>query len=261
MQNMEEKILEIEGLRIEPFELSSGVSKFDLTLTAKEDEKNLHFDLEYSTRIFKQETMERFFKHYKNILKQVVENLKIQIHQIELLDGEERQQILDDFNQTKIKYPRVKMIHQLFEEAVERTPHEVALVFEKQEMTYAQFNKKANQLARNLVEKGVTADSIVAIVAERSFEMVIGIMAILKAGAGYLPISPEYPVERMAYMVTDSEAKIILTQGKFKEKIVSIDFNGEVMALEEEKCYQGEGSNLNLGDPQHLSYILVFLMK
>ncbi|MCH7324069.1 amino acid adenylation domain-containing protein, partial [Solibacillus sp. MA9] len=151
-------------------------------------------------------------------------------------------------------YPRDKTIQELFEEQVERTPNNIAVVFEKSKLTYIELNKKSNQLARVLKEKGVGPDSIVGIMVERSIEMVVGIMAILKAGGAYLPIDPEYPVERIRYMLKDSKTKVILTKNTI---LKSIEFDGEIVDLEDEKISSRESYNLNkINTPQDLAYII-----
>src|SRR5690606_10754061 len=111
--------------------------------------------------------------------------------------------LLYEFNDTYTDYPRDKTIQQLFEEQVEKTPDNIAVVFEDKKLTYSELNEKANSLARVLRDNGVKADSIVGIMVERSIEMIVGIMAVLKAGGAYLPIDPLYPAERIKYMLAD----------------------------------------------------------
>ncbi|MGG3068495.1 AMP-binding protein, partial [Bacillus glycinifermentans] len=123
----------------------------------------------------------------------------------------EKELIVHHFNKTKTDYPKDKTLHQLFEEQAEKNPDHRAAVFGGRSLTYKELNKKANQTARLLREKGVGAGSVAAILAERSFEMIIGIMGILKAGAAYLPIDPETPKDRIAYMLKDAKACVLLT--------------------------------------------------
>ena len=122
---------------------------------------------------------------------------------------------IEKYNDTNANYPKHKVIHQLFEEQVERTPNNIALEFEDKTMTYQELNEKSNQLARRLREKGVKTNSIVAIMLDRSFEMIIGILGVLKSGGTYLPIDPDYPYDRIKYMVENSECDIILTKDEF----------------------------------------------
>ncbi|WP_423212929.1 AMP-binding protein, partial [Paenibacillus solani] len=127
---------------------------------------------------------------------------------MELVGEEEKRQLLETFNDTKAEYPKDQSIHALFEQQAERTPEAAAVIFESARMTYGELNAKANQLAQALRSRGVGADRIVGIMAERSVEMIVGILAILKAGGAYLPIDPAYPAERIAYMLEDSGADL-----------------------------------------------------
>ncbi|PFJ12093.1 AMP-binding protein, partial [Bacillus cereus] len=120
--------------------------------------------------------------------------------------------LLYEFNDTKVDYPKEKTIHQLFQEQVERTPENIAVVFENQQLTYWELNEKSNQVAALLREKGVKSNTVVGIMVERSIEMIVGMMAILKAGGAYLPIDPEYPEDRRRYMLEDSGIEILLKQ-------------------------------------------------
>ncbi|MED2975781.1 AMP-binding protein, partial [Bacillus swezeyi] len=141
----------------------------------------------------------------------------------------EKELILNHFNNTKTDYPKDKTIHQLFEEQAMKTPDHTAVVFGSQNMTYRELNEKSNQTARLLREKGVGAGSIAAILLDRSFEMIIGIMGVLKAGGAYLPIDPETPKDRISYMLKDTEAGVLLTQGEAAD---GIDCEAEVIHLD-----------------------------
>ena len=166
----------------------------------------------------------------------------------------EKQQILSDFNATEAEYPRDKTIHELFEAQVEQTPDNVAVVFEEEQLTYRELNARANQLARVLREKGVQPDTLVGIMAERSLEMIVGILAILKAGGAYVPIDPEYPEERIRYMLEDSGVEILLTQQHLWKQI---NFNGDLLCMDEPGIYKGRGSNLEpSSESHHLAYVI-----
>jgi amino acid adenylation domain-containing protein len=224
----------MEGLQITPYASKNimQTSKFDLTLYAYEEEEKLVFRLEYCTRLFREKTIEKLITYFKKIISSIIENPGAKISGIDILSEEEKNKILYDFNNTGTKYPKNKTIHQLFEEQAVRRPDGTALSGGRQsaaageaappdhkeekkpeivQLTYRQLNEKANRLVYWLKEKGVLADGIVAVMVERSIEMIIGIMAILKAGGAYLPIEPDYPRERIDYMLKDSSAKILLT--------------------------------------------------
>lgn len=176
---------------------------------------------------------------------------------IETLSKEERDRIVLEFNQTQASYSFDKTIYELFEERVKQIPHHTAIVFNDSQVTYHEFNKKSNQLARRLREKGIKANTIVAIMTERSCEMLIGIFAILKAGGAYLPLDPWYPWARKKKLLADSAVHIILTQNRLKETVPSGSFQGEVIYLEDKTLYQGEAGNLHkINAPGDLAYVI-----
>jgi amino acid adenylation domain-containing protein len=168
-------------------------------------------EINYNPSLYKQETLERINNHFITGMESILNNPDIQIKEIEIISQRERQQICNEFNNTKSQYPKNKTIHQLFEEQVARTPDNDAVIYEEYTLTYRQLNEKANQLAWLLREKGVKPDHIVAIMVERSLEMIIGILGILKAGAAYLPIDPNFPQERVRTILQDSSTLIVLT--------------------------------------------------
>ncbi|HLP60961.1 MAG TPA: condensation domain-containing protein, partial [Candidatus Deferrimicrobium sp.] len=191
-------------------------AQFDLSLTAMEGSRGLFLYFEYCTKLFKKETIDRFIYYFKKIAALVVQNPDLKIKDIEIISDEEKKQLVVEFNQTAAAYPQDKTIQQLFAEQVERTPDSIALVGADPRvcpdyLTYRQLNEQSAQLASVLIEKGVLADNIVAIMMERSIEMITGILGILKSGGAYLPIDPGYPQERIDYMLKDSAAKILLT--------------------------------------------------
>ncbi|HLP48759.1 MAG TPA: amino acid adenylation domain-containing protein, partial [Candidatus Kapabacteria bacterium] len=197
-------------------------AQFDLSLTAMESSRGLFLYFEYCTRLFKKETIERFILYFKKIAALVVQNPDLKIKDIEIISTEEKKQIMLEFNQTAAAYPHDKTIMQLFAEQAEKSPDHIALIGPVQpvqpvrpvrplNLTYRQLNEQSGRLAGVLTEKGVLADHIVAIMMERSIEMITGILGILKSGGAYLPIDPKYPQERIDYMLKDSAAKILLT--------------------------------------------------
>jgi bacitracin synthase 3 len=209
-------------LRIIPYPHREKVAKFDLTLTAHEQDRHLIFILEYRSSLFREDTIERMVGHFKNIVQCVCETPRVPLTDIDILDPEEKRLLLDDFNQTDTGFPTDKTIHELFREQVSKTPDSVSVVGKGHgrmdawlhgniSITYRELNRKSDQVAFMLRERGVLTDDIVAIMLERSLEMIVGILGILKAGGAYLPIDPGYPDERKQYMLTDSGARILLT--------------------------------------------------
>ncbi|NLW45808.1 MAG: amino acid adenylation domain-containing protein, partial [Firmicutes bacterium] len=243
-------------LELKNYEIQHDTSKLDFKLDIYLDNSSNEFNciLEYSAALFKPATIQRMAEHFQNIIREVIENPEINLTDIQMIAPEERRQILQEFNNTGAKYPKDRTIYELFEAQVEQNPNHPAVIFAEQQLTYLELNRKANQLARVLRKKGVTRDSIVGILLERSPEMMIGLMATLKAGGAYLPISPEYPEERITYMLQDSKALVLLTNATFKDKAA---FEGEVLCLEDEGLYSGDDSNPALvNKPTDLAYVI-----
>ncbi|NBD27993.1 non-ribosomal peptide synthetase, partial [Paenibacillus glycinis] len=219
LQNTERGGLELPGLRIAPYEQDHHAAKFDLTLQAAERENAIDLSMEYSTALFKAETIQRMAAHFRQLLEAAVNDPHRVIREMDLLSEAERQQILFDFNATTADYPQDSTIHGLFEAQAERTPDNIAVVFGEQQLTYRELNERADRLARVLHCQGVEADRVVAILVESSLEMAVGLLGILKAGGAYLPINADLPEERIRYMLEDSEAIWIVTQAKLAYKV------------------------------------------
>ena len=254
LQNMESVVLEIKNLKFTEYYGAQSTAKFDLTFFALEDKEELVLSIEYCTSLFKKDTIERMNKHLLNLLSAISENKNISLGDIEIISEYERNLILHEFNDTYAEYPKDKTIHQLFEEQVKKSPNNVALVCENDKMSYSELNIKSNQLAYTLRRKGVKPDSIVGIMVERSFEMIIGILGILKAGGAYVPIDPEYPEERIKFMLKDSGMKILLTQSHLDSSVI---FCGEKINLDKINLYEGTYKNLStISNPRDIAYVI-----
>jgi len=209
--NIQVKTLRIPGLALTPWEYNTGISKFDITLTATEAGENLQFTWQYCTKLFNISTIERFTRYFKKILDSVLKNPGTKLAEIEILADLEKNQLLYDFNATGVEYETEKCIYEIFAEQVKETPDNIAVCTLRSVLTYKELNEKSNQLAGWLSQKGMGPDTISALMMERSLEMVTGILGILKTGGAYLPIDPDTPKERIKYILDDSSAKIILT--------------------------------------------------
>jgi amino acid adenylation domain-containing protein len=222
--------LQKPGLKAQTYEFDNPTAKFDMTLTAVEEGI---FTLEYGAKLFKEETVQRFIRYFKNILSAVLENPAQQIAEIDYIPDEEKQQLLVEFNDTNGGYPVGKTIDQLVEEQVERSGDGTAVISVEQivgaqgivplpgdhvSITYKELNEKSNQLAHLLRERGAEPGDIVALITEPSVELVLGILGILKAGGVFLPIDPDYPEERIQYILHDSNARILLTNNAVESK-------------------------------------------
>lgn len=230
------------------------VESLSININDREDEGHLIIDYDYLSEIFHVKEIEFIHQHIINLLWHALDNPSKKISKLDMLSEKEKHKILFDFNNTKAEYPKDKTIHQMFEEQVERTPDNVAVIFKNEKLTYRELNNKANQAARLLREKGVKQDSIVVIMVYRSLEMIIGIMGILKAGGAYLPIDPEYPKDRIQYMLEDSGTKLLLTETALQGRV---KFKGEIIDLKDKGVYSGEIEKLqNINTPQNLAYII-----
>jgi non-ribosomal peptide synthetase component F len=154
--------------------------------------------------------------HFNKLLSSIVKAPHQKIGEFQMLTPAEEQQLLKEFNDTTVDYPKDKSIVNFFEEQAAKTPDAIAVVFEEKQLTYQQLNIKANQLAHYLRSKGVKEETLVPICIERSLEMIAGILGILKAGGAYVPIDPEYPEERISYMLEDTAAAIVITNKAVK---------------------------------------------
>jgi amino acid adenylation domain-containing protein len=200
-----------------PVQTNTGVAKFDFKLTVIEENRRLVGYVEYCTRLFKPQTIERYIRYFKKTLISVLENPGTALNRVDILDSDEKKRLLVDFNDTAVEYPADRTLHALFEAQVEKTPDHIAVKgdcrSQEGSLTYAGLNREAGRVACLLNERGVRLEDIVALRMERSVAMIIGLMGILKAGAAYLPIDPSYPQERVDYILADSAAVFLLTAG------------------------------------------------
>ncbi len=197
---------------IESVPLDERVEDFDLTLMMAEHADHLLASFQYSTALFDRSTIVRLAAHFKNLLEGVVADPGARLSDLPLLEEPERYRLLTGWNATQAGYPRGKCIHELFEAQVAKTPDALAVAFEDQQLTYKELNGQANQLAHYLRAQAVGPEVLVGLCVERSLELVIGILGILKSGGAYLPLDPSYPQARLAYMVADANAQVIVTQ-------------------------------------------------
>ena len=246
--------LELEGLTIEGVDAGQAAAKFDLTLELRETSEGLAGSLDYATALFDRETIERYLGYLQRLLKAMVENDSQEVSQIGLLDEGERAQLLESWNETKAAYPDASTIHGLFEAQVRRTPEAIAVVHEGRQVSYAELNARANRVAHALIGLGVGPDARVGLCVERSVELVVGLLGILKAGGGYVPLDPSYPQDRLAYMLEDSAPVAVLTQGLVREQlgmlsVPVLDLDGPQEDAEHDPQVTGL-------EPHHLAYVI-----
>ena len=247
----------LEGLEIESVLVDSKISKFDLTLFLTDMGEEVWAEMEYSTDLFDAASIERMFGHYKTILEAVAADPDQRVSELPLLADTERRQLLVEWNNTKVDYPPCASIQEPFEVQVARTPDRVAVVFERQTLSYGVLNRRANQLAHHLKNLGAGPNVLVGLCVKRSLDMVVGLLGILKAGAAYVPMDPSYPKERLQYILEDSKATIVLTQ----EPLIDVlpGFAGRAICLDKDwgKIAGESGENPGgLVSPEDLAYVL-----
>jgi amino acid adenylation domain-containing protein len=215
LRNLPEDKMESGEVKFEEFKLDNGIVALELALDIHETNSGLSCLFEYNTDLFEATTIERMAGHFKTLLEGIIANPGQLIRQLPLLTKAEQYQLLVEWNDTQTNYSQNKCIHQLFEAQVEKTPDAIAVVFGEEQLTYKQLNQRANQLAHFLQKLAVAPDTLVGICVERSAEMLISLLAVLKAGGAYVPLDPHYPQERLAFMLSDAQLSVLLTQERF----------------------------------------------
>ncbi|WP_340387692.1 amino acid adenylation domain-containing protein [Paenibacillus sp. FSL E2-0151] len=218
MQNTENEQFELEGLRLIPYPSVLDTAKFDISLDVGEENGGLDYSFEYATALYKRETIERLAKHYEQLLLTIVNRPDAKIAELNLLTAEEKEQVLNAFNPAQLEAAPAATFHRLFEKQAERTPEAEAVVYENKRLTYVELNERANRLALTLRANGIGRESIVGILAERSVDLLVAVLAVWKAGGAYVPLDPDYPADRVRFMLEDSGAKVLLTQTPLRER-------------------------------------------
>jgi amino acid adenylation domain-containing protein/non-ribosomal peptide synthase protein (TIGR01720 family) len=203
-------------------QVEQGTSIFDLAVNLWEAPDGLRGQFEYSTELFNRETIERLVRHFERLLQAIVADPDRRISEIPLLDLAERYQLVVECNRTDIAFPEDFRLHQLVESQVERTPVETAVLSEEGGMSYGALNAQANRLAYYLADNGVCSGTLVGICLERSPRMVVALLAVLKAGAAYLPLDPSYPSERLAFMIGDARPAVLITEALHFPKLPDV---------------------------------------
>ncbi|MFO0760427.1 MAG: amino acid adenylation domain-containing protein, partial [Byssovorax sp.] len=238
--------------------LESGTAKFDLTLLMNEGAGAITGRLEYAVDLFDAATIARMIGHFQNLLSSIVKSPDKKLWELAMLGEEERQQLLAPVAQgAPVAPPPDLLIHEIVESAVDRFPDRIALTFAGESLTYRELDERSNQLAHRLRALGVGPDVLVGLCVQRSLAMVIGILGILKAGGAYLPLDPEYPKDRLAFMVEDAGAPVLVTQAEFAglfpaSKAVVLRLDADWPSIAGESAARLP----RLGDPSHLAYVI-----
>ena len=259
LQNTPEvPVLDLGGLDLSQEDYAFNTSKFDVTFFLTEGLNGLNGQVEYCTDLFSQQTIDRMIIHFTELLRSIVHSPNQSIALLPMLTKAEEHQLLIEFNQTETDYPKDKTFLEIFEENAKHNPGNTAIVFEDRELTYKELNDQANRLANHLQSQGVKPETLVPICIERSPEMIIGLLGILKSGAAFVPVDPEYPEDRISYMLEDTGAKIIVSNKENRNKL-SASENIEIVELDEDsKDINKQSSDKpdTVVDPQNLSYVI-----
>jgi len=257
LQNAPAQEVQLSGLTMSGVEIPSQTAKFDLLLMLEETAEGLKGVIEYNTDLFEQSTIERLIERYGILLELIVADPAKPLCELPLLTDAEREQILNEWNNTERDYPTHLRLHQLIEAQVERSPDSTALISEHRSLSYRQLNAAANRLAHHLRSRGAGPDHLVGILMERSVEMVVSLLGVLKAGAAYLPLDPTYPAERLRFMLSDARPLLVLTQERFLEMLEGGGV--EALALDREGEPSGEGREdnpENEAEADNLAYVI-----
>ncbi|QLE40066.1 amino acid adenylation domain-containing protein [Nostoc sp. C052] len=259
LENNESTDLSLPGLEIEWLPLTYPFAKFDLTLLVIESDNQLNLTWEYATDLFDKSTIQRMAEQFEVLLRGIVDNPNQPIKTLPLMTAHELLQ-LQCWNQTQTDYPHDKTLVEIFEQQVEKNPHNIVLVFESQQLTYQQLNQKANQLAHYLIQNHqIQPDTLIGICVERSLEMIIGVLGVLKAGAAYVPIDPNYPKERIEFMLQDCRTSVLLTQSFLVDQLplVNLENPSQVICLDRETFAEELTDNPDpRSAPNDLAYVI-----
>jgi len=231
LENQPQADMKLGDISLRPLEVKGQTAKFDLTLNLTPEEGGLQGRLNYNCELFESASMERMILHYQQLLANIAANPDLPIADLAMLTAAEREQLLVEWNETGLEYPKETVVD-LFEQQAERTPEAIAVEYLEQRLTYAELNQQANQLAHYLQELGVGPEVQVGICVERSLELVVSLLAVLKAGGAYLPLDFRYPKERLQWMLEDMRPTVLVTQSKLETFLPLV--TGKVIKLDNE---------------------------
>jgi amino acid adenylation domain-containing protein len=265
LQNAPEARIDLPGIRIHPQPLPELVAKFDLTLSLGEhlsgggEPQGMEGYVEYSLDLFDRETVENFVSQFVRLLRAAVADPRTPVSRLEILSAQERAMLLEQFN-AQAEQIAPATITSLFEAQVARTPKASALTLGQHSLSYADLNERANRLAHLLVASGAAPETLVGIALERSLEMVVAIVAVLKTGAGYLPLDPEYPQGRLEHMLRDAAPAVVITSWAVREQLPS-GTNVKLLCLDSPETEAAirqspDQSPRNTLLPEHPAYVI-----
>jgi amino acid adenylation domain-containing protein len=221
--NAPRESIELPGLNIGPLGMDHTSAKFDLTLTTFETEQGITSVFEYNTDLFEEPSIARMAQHFENLLLAVTTTPEQRISTVVLLDAEEQRRLVQAGRGEATDYQRTACVHELFEQQAARTPNAVALIYEEQKLTYRELDRRSNRLAARLQALGIGPERVVGLLGERSPEMMVGLLAVLKAGGAYLPLDPATPPARLSFILKDASVALVLLRRRFRACLASVD--------------------------------------
>ena len=256
LQNAPARPLDLGGLDVEPIALDLHAAQFDLSVLAWETPDGLRADFSYATELFDRATIARLAEHWRALLEGAVSAPDRRIGEVQMLTPAEHQQVVVEWNATGRDYDGDSRLHKLVEAQVARTPDAIAVVFEGREVSYRELDGRANQLAHELRNRGVGPDVRVGVFAERSVELVVALLGVLKAGGAYIPLDPSFPAERLRCMLEDGEPRLVLTQAGLAW---GLQWPGaDILTLKDEPTLTEHAAEppIDLGTPDNLAYVI-----
>jgi non-ribosomal peptide synthetase component F len=239
------------------FDLDIAMTRFDMELHVWEGDAGLRGTWLYDVALFDAETVAQMSRHLVEILRTTVEDPDRRISELGMLTTDEDRRLLDEWARAPRPYPRDATIHELFERQSAASPDAVALAYGDRALSYAELNARADQVARHLERLGVQPGALIALCMERSAEMIVAMLGILKSGCAYVPLDPEYPAARMTFMLEDTQAPVLVTQAALKERLPK--YAGQVLCLDQEWEAVQRASDADrgpLGSPMDLAYVI-----
>jgi len=257
LQNLIESEVDLSDVSVRALPVEGTIAKFDLTLSMEQRREGLKGYFEYSTDLFDAATIERMAGHFQTVLESIVLDPDKRLSELPIMSESERRQLLSETSNRVQDYDVKKCLPELFVAHATRTPDAIALVYESERLTYGELNARANQLARHLQSLNVGPEVVVGVCLERSVEMVVALLGILKAGAAYLPLDPAYPAERLAFMLEDAAVPVLLTQSGLVDVLPR--YEGRVLCLDTEWGTIATESTKNPASavqPHNLAYVI-----
>ncbi len=211
--------VKLPGIALESLYVDTGAGELDLQLFVHSDERRCELNFKYRVDLFDDTTIERMYTHLLSLLEAATQNTEQRVSALPILPDAERRRVVEEFNATAVSYPADRWVHTRFAEQAQETPAAIAVSCEGEHLTYAELDRRSNQLARHLQSLAVTRGALVAVCLERSLDMVVTLLSIEKAGCAYVPIDPGYPQDRVTFMLEDCGAAVLVTHGEVKEKL------------------------------------------